>query len=107
MVQNEKIKFSTIVPWSVLVLGKTTCPTRPLRDISESNNGISSKPLVPTPNTVVNPNNAGPHKVGATDTQTNMLPGKPDSAMCVQSLDDSRGIAIRITYRISLRSSSL
>ena len=31
----------------------------------------------------------------------------PRSAMCVQSLDDSRGFAIRITYRISLRSSSL
>lgn len=45
--------------------------------------------------------------MGATDTQTNMLPGKPDSAMCVQNLDDSRGIAIRTTYRISLRSSSL
>jgi hypothetical protein len=27
--------------------------------------------------------------------------------MCVQSFDDSRGPAIRITYRISLRSSSL
>ena len=27
--------------------------------------------------------------------------------MCVQSFDDSRGLAIRITYRISLRSSSL
>jgi hypothetical protein len=27
--------------------------------------------------------------------------------MCVQNLDDSRGLAIRITYRISLRSSSL
>ena len=27
--------------------------------------------------------------------------------MCVQSLNDSRGLAIRITYRISLRSSSL
>ena len=31
----------------------------------------------------------------------------PESAMCVQNLDDSRGLAIRITYRISLRSSSL
>ena len=31
----------------------------------------------------------------------------PGSAMCVQNLDDSRGLAIRITYRISLRSSSL
>ena len=27
--------------------------------------------------------------------------------MCVQNFDDSRGSAIRITYRISLRSSSL
>jgi hypothetical protein len=36
-----------------------------------------------------------------------MLPGKPESAMCVQNFNDSRGIAIRITYRISLRSSSL
>ena len=32
---------------------------------------------------------------------------RPGSAMCVQNLDDSRGLAIRITYRISLRSSSL
>ena len=32
---------------------------------------------------------------------------KPGSAMCVQNFDDSRGLAIRITYRISLRSSSL
>ena len=31
----------------------------------------------------------------------------PGSAMCVQNFDDSRGFAIRITYRISLRSSSL
>ena len=29
------------------------------------------------------------------------------SAICVQKLNDSRGLAIRITYRISLRSSSL
>ena len=29
------------------------------------------------------------------------------SAMCVQKFCDSRGLAIRITYRISLRSSSL
>ena len=32
---------------------------------------------------------------------------KPESAMCVQNFHDSRGLAIRITYRISLRSSSL
>ena len=31
----------------------------------------------------------------------------PDSAICVQNINDSRGIAIRTTYRISLRSSSL
>ena len=31
----------------------------------------------------------------------------PGSAMCVQNFNDSRGLAIRITYRISLRSSSL
>ena len=31
----------------------------------------------------------------------------PGSAMCVQNLDDSRGLAIRITYHISLRPSSL
>jgi hypothetical protein len=36
-----------------------------------------------------------------------MLAGKPTSAMCVQKFHDSRGLAIRITYRISLRSSSL
>ena len=31
----------------------------------------------------------------------------PESAICVQRFDDSRNSAIRITYRISLRSSSL
>jgi hypothetical protein len=33
--------------------------------------------------------------------------GYPESAICVQKLDDSLNSAIRITYRISLRSSSL
>jgi hypothetical protein len=42
-----------------------------------------------------------------TDTQTGMLPGIPGSAICVQRFDDSLNSAIRITYRISLRSSSL
>ena len=32
---------------------------------------------------------------------------EPGGAMCIQNFDDSRGPAIRITYRISLRSSSL
>jgi hypothetical protein len=40
------------------------------------------------------------------DSQTGMLSGIPGSAICVQRLDDSRS-AIHITYRISLRSSSL
>ena len=42
-----------------------------------------------------------------TDTQGGMLPGGPGSATCVQRFDDSLNSAIRITYRISLRSSSL
>src|ERR1700719_1729038 len=36
-----------------------------------------------------------------------MPPGQPGGAMCVQRFDDSRNSAIRITYRISLRSSSM
>ena len=46
-------------------------------------------------------------RVVFTGTQTSMLPGMPGSAMCVQRFDDSLSSAIRITYRISLRSSSL
>ena len=43
-----------------------------------------------------------------TDTQRGVLPGvEPKSAICVQRFDDSLNSAIRITYRISLRSSSL
>ena len=34
-------------------------------------------------------------------------PKRPESAMCVQEFDDSLNPAIHITYRISLRSSSL
>ena len=45
--------------------------------------------------------------MGRTDTQTGMLPGVPGSTTCVQRFDDSRNSAIHITYRISLRSSSL
>ena len=41
---------------------------------------------------------------GLVDTETSMLP--EGSAMCVQNFDDSR-FAVRITYRSSLRSSSL
>ena len=44
---------------------------------------------------------------GCIDSQTGMLSGIPESARCVQRFDDSRNSAIHITYRISLRSSSL
>ena len=42
-----------------------------------------------------------------TDTQTSILSGIPESAMCVQRFDDSLNSAIHITYRVSLRSSSM
>jgi hypothetical protein len=48
-----------------------------------------------------------PLVVKRTDTQRGVLPGIPESAICVQRFDDSLNSAIRITYRISLRSSSL
>jgi hypothetical protein len=41
------------------------------------------------------------------DTQTDILPGIPESAICVQRLDDSRNSAIHTSYRNSLRSSSM
>ena len=41
------------------------------------------------------------------DTETDMLLGGPRSAICVQRFDDSLNSAIRTTYRISLRSSSM
>lgn len=49
----------------------------------------------------------GPSRDGFFDTQTGVLFGIPKSAMCVQRFDDSLNSAIHITYRISLRSSSL
>ena len=42
-----------------------------------------------------------------TDTQTSMPSGIPEGAICVQRFDDSLNSAIHITYRISLRSSSM
>jgi hypothetical protein len=42
-----------------------------------------------------------------TDTPRSMLWRTLQSATCVQRLDDSLNSAIRMTYRISLRSSSL
>ncbi len=44
---------------------------------------------------------------GWTDTPTDILQRILWSASCVQNFDDSLRYAIRITYRISLRSSSL
>ena len=41
------------------------------------------------------------------DTQTGMPFGIPKGARCVQRFDDSLNSAIHITYRISLRSSSM
>ena len=41
------------------------------------------------------------------DAQTGMLPGYPESAICVQRFDDSLNSAIHITYRNWLRSSSM
>jgi hypothetical protein len=41
------------------------------------------------------------------DTQKGMLFGIPKSASCVQRFDDSLNSAIHITYRNSLRSSSM
>jgi hypothetical protein len=41
------------------------------------------------------------------DTQAGTLSGGPESAICVQGFDDSQGSAIHMTYRISLRSSSI
>ena len=41
------------------------------------------------------------------DARTGMPFGMPKGAMCVQRFDDSLNSAIHITYRISLRSSSM
>ena len=44
---------------------------------------------------------------GSNDARTGMPSGIPEGAMCVQRLDESLNSAIHITYRISLRSSSM
>ena len=44
---------------------------------------------------------------GSNGSQTSILPGMPESAMCVQKFNDSLKSAIHTTYRNSLRSSSL
>ena len=44
---------------------------------------------------------------GGNDARTGMPSGMPEGAMCVQRFDDSLNSAIHITYRISLRSSSM
>ena len=44
---------------------------------------------------------------GVNDARTGVPHGIPRGAMCVQRFDDSLNSAIHITYRISLRSSSM
>ena len=44
---------------------------------------------------------------GSNDARTGMPPGMPGGAMCVQRFDDSLNSAIHITFRVSLRSSSI
>src|SRR5215469_14401691 len=44
---------------------------------------------------------------GCNDARTGIPSGIPGGAMCVQRFDDSLNSAIHITYRISLRSSSM
>ena len=44
---------------------------------------------------------------GRNDARTGMPLGMPKGARCVQRFDDSLNSAIHITYRISLRSSSM
>jgi|SRR5450432_1505249 hypothetical protein len=44
---------------------------------------------------------------GRNDARTGMPFGMPKGAICVQRFDDSLNSAIHITYRISLRSSSM
>ena len=44
---------------------------------------------------------------GRNGARTGVPPGMPRGAMCVQRFDDSLNSAIHITYRISLRSSSM
>lgn len=55
------------------------------------------------PTIVIKPEGGG----GFYDARTGMPPGIPGGAMCVQRFDDSLNSAIHITYRISLRSSSM
>ena len=51
--------------------------------------------------------NTKPGLIGFNDARTGMPFGMPKGAMCVQRFDDSLNSAIHITYRISLRSSSM
>jgi hypothetical protein len=44
---------------------------------------------------------------GRNGARTGVPPGIPRGAICVQRFDDSLNSAIHITYRISLRSSSM
>ena len=84
-------------------------PRREARVVSPLGSTRRKLPREPHPDTDHSPRIPPEEKtrVGRTDTQTGMLPGVPGSTTCVQRFDDSRNSAIHITYRISLRSSSL
>ena len=53
------------------------------------------------------PSKAWVRRGGSSGAQADMPLAEASSAICVQTFDDSRNSAIHITYRISLRSSSL
>ena len=53
------------------------------------------------------PQKQGGRREGHTDAEADMVSAEASTAICVQRFDDSRNSAIHITYRISLRSSSL
>jgi hypothetical protein len=63
---------------------------------------VTGRRPYPSPTQIINPGGLRFH-----DTQTGMPFGIPKGARCVQRFDDSLNSAIHITYRISLRSSSM
>ena len=84
---------------------------RPRDDLSKrDDNLLRSKSLRTTTAFRARPRGETQHQAaleGCNDARTGMPPGIPRGAMCVQRFDDSLNSAIHITYRISLRSSSM
>ena len=88
-------------------LPRTVKRSRRLSTWADGVSSLRKKGAAPTHQSPRRPLRERKTRVGRTDTQTGMLPGVPGSTTCVQRFDDSRNSAIHITYRISLRSSSL